>query len=241
MLCLASLCANLWLARELQSAFVKLQLGRIFPLGDADVVRRGGSDGAARPGLDIWGDSRAEMWDVGPLASAWNVRKHGIGGSTSAQLRLQIASSPAPRSAVALVQIGINDLHPLGALPAYRARVLAQLRDSLAAVRSVLLERSDVVVLSTVFPPGPVPWSRRASWDPEVMKEIDQVNEVIRASADGKRVLLLDAHAVLRDADGTLAPEYVDRDFFLHVNARAYARLNAALSQVLAQAARPRS
>jgi hypothetical protein len=62
---------------------------------------------------------------------------------------------------------------------------------------------------------------------------IDEVNAVIRSAADGKRCLLLDADAILRDRNGLLIGSYADSDFFLHVNREAYGRLDAELARIV--------
>jgi 3-dehydroquinate synthase class II len=88
-------------------------------------------------------------------------------------------------------------------------------------------------VLTTIFPPGPVPLERRLTWDSETLALIEATNRAIREAADGRRVVVLDAYSLLRDDQGLLAPQYADGDFFLHVNRAAYARLNSDLSSLL--------
>ena len=92
--------------------------------------------------------------------------------------------------------------------------------------------------MTTLFPPGQVPLQRRLAWDPKTPQYIRDINAVIRASADGKRVVLLDAYALLVDADSGLAEGNADSDFFLHINSAAYARLNQPLQQILAHPSR---
>ena len=157
------------------------------------------------------------------------------GGQTSSQLLLQLQTTAAVRTDVAVVQIGINDLHPLGALTDAREQILARLRANILDIRRLLLERSDVVVMTTIFPPGPVPILRRHAWDPQTPRYVQDINQVIREATDDKRVVLLDAYALLVDGDAQLAGRDADDDFFLHVNPGAYARLNDRLQQILAR------
>ncbi len=227
-----SLCANALLFRQLQVGFQRLQFARIFPLGYApDEKPRAAGSGDS---LAFWGDSRAYFWDTSELARDHAVENFAHGAQTSSQLLLQLQSAPALHSTYALVQIGINDLHPLGALESRKPQIVAALNANLIAIRDALLARSEHVVLTTIFPPGPVPLARRLSWDPYTLASIDAANQTIRGAADGKRVLVLDAYALLRDRDGLLAAQYADDDFFLHVNHAAYARLNSELSRILA-------
>ena len=62
---------------------------------------------------------------------------------------------------------------------------------------------------------------------------VREVNDAIRQATDGKRVLLLDAHALLSEADAYLAAPFIDGDFFVHVNHEAYSRLNERLRQLV--------
>jgi hypothetical protein len=229
-----SLAANVLLAIALHAAFVKLQFARIFPLGYAVDESLPPAPADARPSMAFWGDSRALLWDKSALDARYRVLDFAHGSKTSAQLLLQLQHAPATRTDVAVVQIGINDLHPLGVLGSDKELVLRRLHENLIAIRDALLTRSDTVVLTTLFPPAPVPLHRRAAWDPRTPEYIADVNDLIRRAADGRQVLLLDAHAVLRDSDGWLSAPYVDADFFLHVNPAAYSRLNEAVRQLLA-------
>jgi lysophospholipase L1-like esterase len=228
----ASLALNVWLALALRDSFVALQLARIFPLGyTSEAQPRGAS--ADPDGVAFYGDSRASAWSevaLGPAPS--ENRAHGA--QTSSQTLLQLQTAPVVRSAVAVVQVGINDLHPLGAMPAQKAEILRRLRAAIPQIRDRLLERSDVVVLTTLFPPGPVPWSRRHAWDADTLRAIEDVNATIRQAAIHDRVELIDAHALLVGNDGYLQGDYRD-DFFVHVNRAAYARLNAELASVIAK------
>lgn len=239
-LLLASLAGNALLARALKDAFAQLHGVRNFPLGFVPREREVLGPAGARS-IAIWGDSRAQMWDKAALASTLRVFDHAHGGMTSSQLVLQLASEAAEPSDIALAQFGINDLHPLGALAARKPVIVARLQQNLAAVRDALLARSGVVVLSTIVPPGRVPLARRPMWDDTTLDEIAAANDRIRAMADGRRVLVLDAHALLRGDGGWLEPRYQDDDFFLHLNPAAYARLNQALLDLLAQRPAPRS
>jgi len=228
-----SIAGNALLGRELLAGFARLQFARIFPLGYAP--SRAQPALPATPGLiTFWGDSRAYMWDPDTLRRDHAIANFAHGGQTSSQLLLQIRTTPVARSTYAVVQIGINDLHPLGVLGSFKAEIVSTLRANILAIRDALLERSDYVVLTTIFPPSRVPWERKLVWDAQTLELIEDVNAVIRGAADGKRSLLLDAHATLCDRNGLLVSEYADNDFFLHVNREAYVRLDAELGRIVA-------
>lgn len=235
----ASVVGNVALALALHESFVKLQFSRIFPLGHANESRPAATSAGHERSMAFWGDSRSAMWDKADLQTKWRIVDEAHGGTTSSQLRLLLQTLPPSRTDVSVVQIGINDLHPLGALGVHKAEILKQLRLNIVAIRDALLERSDVVVFTTIFPPGPVPLLRRAAWDPLTLQHVREFNEVIRSATDGRRVLLLDAHALLSGADSLLQQKYADSDFFLHVNREGYAMLSAALMQVLERQSLP--
>jgi hypothetical protein len=227
-----SIAANVLLGRALLTSFERVQGARIFPLGYAP--SRAAKAPPTTPGsIAFWGDSRAYMWDPGTLARDRTIANFAHGGQTSSQLLLQLRTTPVLRSTFAVVQIGINDLHPLGAMGSFKPEIVATLRTNIPAIRDALLERSDYVVLTTIFPPSPVPWERKLMWDAQTLALIDEVNAVIRSAADGKRCLLLDADAILRDRNGLLIGSYADSDFFLHVNREAYVRLDAELARIV--------
>ncbi len=235
-LLLASLAANAALLFATQSSFAKLHFSRIFPLGYSEADPQGVSPAnEGQVSVAYWGDSRAYSWALAKGGQPWVPVNFAHGSQTSSQTLLQLQSRPVAKTDYAVVQIGINDLHPLGALPGYQRQITDRLKGNIRAIREALLQRSEVVIFTTIFPPAPPPLLRRASWDARTLDHIEQANELIRGLADGRRVLVLDAHALLRGSGAHIDPGYEDPDFFLHVNPAAYARLNEQLAQLLAR------
>lgn len=228
-----SVATNLVLAKALYDSFAKLHFSRIFPLGYVPEDRPPVGGAVTGRSIAFWGDSRALFWGKSALSDTLTVHERAHGGITSGQLVLELQTQAPVRTDYAVVQIGINDLHPLGALGAQKQQIIDRLRQNVLLVRDALLARSKVVVLTTLFPPGRVPPSRRLAWDPATLQYVRDVNEFIRRATDGKRVILLDAHALLSDPDAYLADRFVDSDFFLHVNREAYSRLNERLRQLV--------
>lgn len=233
LLLVGSLAANLWLGVALKASFVDLQSSRVFPLGHNEPDRQPPTGGVHHPSISFWGDSRARAWAQAPSTDPQSVLNFAHGAQTSSQLLLQLKTTPAIHTDYAVLQIGINDLHSLRALGAHKTQILQRLGDNIVEARDMLLQRANTVVLTTIFPPGRTPLLRRFAWDPETLRYIEQVNDLIRQASDGQRVLLVDGYVLLRDADDRLAARYVDDDFFLHVNPEAYAQLNARLQQVV--------
>jgi len=231
---LCSLTLNVLLGRALLAAFAELQYARIFPVEPPDGARSAGASAVTGTAcIAMFGDSRVLMWGAGALGRECPVRNFGRGGFTSSQLLMQLQTVERPRTRWSIVQIGINDIHPIGALPDYKEAVLAGLHSNFAAVVGRLLQRSDFVIVSTIIPPGHVPLRRRLFWDPSTLAYVADVNQSIRLAARRDRIFLLDAAVLLKGSDGYLDPQYADSDFFLHINQRAYDVLNAAVLRIL--------
>lgn len=226
--------ASVLMAGQLLASFQKLQYLRIYPLGYQPLATQSVHVACGKPVLAIYGDSRAEMWGNTPPAAALSVVNLGHGATTSSQLLAALLVDPPPMASVALLQIGINDLHPLGSLPGEAKAITAQLRQNYRRIVGLLGERSGTVVLTTIFPPGPVPLTRRPLWDDGTLREIEAMNDEIRSYAIDGRVVVLDAHHDLAGRGGLLESTYSDVDFFLHVNPLAYRTLNERLLALLA-------
>ena len=237
---LTSLAANAWLLGQAREGFAKLHFVRVFPLGFVQPRAEPAPSTPTSVAIVVRGDSRAADWAAQLSERRSDVLNRAHGAQTSMQALLQLRSEPPLAAQVTVLQVGINDLHPLGTMPRLRERVTQQLHGNLRAMRDELLARSRTVVLSTIVPPGPVPWDRRFDWDPATLDEVRAANQTLRALADGDRVLLLDAAALLADERGLLDPRHVSPDFFLHLNEGAYALLNAELDRLLAGSAAPR-
>jgi lysophospholipase L1-like esterase len=228
---LCSLTVNFFLGNALLRAFAELQLTRVFPIGppaqkESAVERDLGC-------ISIYGDSRASMWDTGSLQGVCPVKNLGHGGFTSSQLLWQLHTLHRRRNRWSILQIGINDIHPIGALPAYKPLILAELRRNYGAILGLLLDCSDNVVVSTIIPPGHVPWRRRLVWDPDTLGYILDMNQAIRDMAKANRILLLDAAHLLQAGDHFLDSQYMVPDSFLHVNKLGYGVLNDELMHLL--------
>jgi lysophospholipase L1-like esterase len=228
----ASLSLNVALFGGLYVAFGKLQLTRIFPLGMPLPPTPPLRDGAL-PNLVMIGDSRALLWNTTPFSPCLNITLIAEGGRASTQVRLVLSEHLPPRGAVAIVQVGINDLHPLRAFPEYGELIFTNLLANLDHVTDMLLANGNRVVLTTVFPPARVPLWRKPFWDARTPDFLARTNDHIRVLAQKPGVTLLDAHAVLVGDRGLIQDRYAAADFFLHLNAAGYAALNKALAPLL--------
>lgn len=228
-----SLAGNVWLAIELHRSFADLQYARVFPLGPKVAVVPHATDDR-RPLLAIYGDSRALMWDVSELAAKFRVLNLAQGGQTSAQLLAQLRVRNPVVSDWALVETGINDLHPIGALADREAAIRMQLKEDLAEIVDELRARSRCVIVATLVPPGPPPLERRWVWSNATFDALAETNSWIRGlrAPDGT-LQILDADRLLRGSDGRLAAGFRLAGSFLHVNHAGYDALNRDLRRIL--------
>ena len=86
-----------------------------------------------------------------------------------------------------------------------------------------------MVILTTIFPTGPVSLARRMQWSAEIDRAVEEVNEDLRALASEK-VIVLDAYSVLQSGGHVPGDLAVDT---LHMNGKAYERLNGELAKLL--------
>lgn len=231
-----SIAANLLLLRSLETAFVKLQFARIFPLGfvdSSDAVTARRSHGSL---IMVYGDSRALMWRKLSLAAppGYEIANMAHGGQTSRQVLLQILSAPPEHSNWAVLQVGINDLHAIGELGVDHKLIVESLINNIRAATDLLLQRSDYVIVSTIVQPGPIPLIRRLSWDDHTRDYVALANRTIRSWSGQARVFVLDADRLLSGQNSILGEQYADRDFFLHFNNAAYDVLNSEIRKIIA-------
>lgn len=230
---LLSACLNVVLLVELREAFQKLQLVRVFPMGfvpDIDALTGGREVSVS---LSIWGDSRALAWSTSLAGSFQGATSFAHGGVTTSQLLIQLKTEPVVVSDIAVVQIGINDLHPLGVLQTERPEMLRQLERNLREIRDILHMRSRVLVFSTILPPDHVPLYRRMGWASDTIGQLETANRLISDFARKNEAIILDANRLLAASDSFLDPRFRIPGSFLHVNDDAYALLTQELKRLL--------
>jgi lysophospholipase L1-like esterase len=219
-----SLVGNVVLYRQCKALYLREGMQRLDPLGRAKQPRT--TDQETGIHVVFFGDSRASQW-VAPRSGGYRFSNHGIAGQTTEQIRLRTAAVLAEKDVdMVVVEAGMNDLKYIPWMPERRKeiteRCIANLREIVARLR----ESGSKVVICTVFPCGEVPLQRRLWWSPEVDASIAAVNRAI-LTMGGEGVTVFDAHAVLVGPDGRVRKEFATD--LLHVNAAAYAALNASL------------
>jgi len=220
--------------KEYKAQFIKLQKLRTFPIGE---ISENTNKLPINPHVIMLGDSRLSMWDTGYNSSSYlrfsesftlPVKNMAIGGTTSSQTLLRVKSLPWSNSLrhTAIIQSGINDIHWLGVedKPTQKL-IIAQLKKNLLEMVSYLEYHNQKVIIMTLFPPGKVPLVRRMFWAQKSMEWIEDINQYIH-QLSSSNVIVWDVSNILSTQGGYLSPKYIDPDFFLHINKRAYKKLS---------------
>jgi hypothetical protein len=127
----------------------------------------------------------------------------------------------------------MNDLHPLGVLREERQAILVGLDRNLGAIVEQLLARTGRVGIGSKVQPDRVPVVRRLVSNRATLDAFAVVNRRIVSLHNMMRVFILDGAGPLGDNGRFLPDGYVSEDSFLHMNDRAYDRLNRELLGIL--------
>lgn len=234
---MVSLGFNLILITAVYKLFVKLQVSRIYPLGYVDQIHKIRSNPyplkPLKPTLLFVGDSRASMWDSAALKKSFDVVNLAHGGQTSSQVLFQLLTQKLPDCDWVVIQVGINDLHPLGGLPGIKTDIISKLKSNLTKICKLFMDQNKKIVLITLFPPSEVPYHRQIFWDSNMNQILQKINHYIALLCRQQSIYLLDAYDLMANANGKLTSIYRDQDFFLHVNKKAYRILNEKLIMII--------
>lgn len=232
-----SLFGNLSMYRACRYRHANLQAALLDPLGlethiyDVDSGR--GPMGEASIRVVFFGDSRAFHWATPTRSSGTMYINRGISGQTSAQVAARYSEHVAPLNADILVlQVGINDLKAIPLLPERLGWIIDRCKENIAQIVASARRDGMSVILTTIFPRGPLPLVRRPVWSGDVDAAVTEVNAFI-ANLAGDGVYLIGTREILARGGDRVLPEY--RLDFLHINGKGYAVLNDALEAVLAE------
>lgn len=214
------------------NSFTKLQYSRIFPLGfnpSAQAVSR--KEIKRNDTLLMIGDSRVAMWPKQYISKEIYNIAHG--GQTSSQVLLQLQGEKLSNKGVAFLQVCINDIHSIKAIPDLKKQVMAQCKNNIVRITELLTVQGYKVILSTLYPPDTPPLSRKLFWPEDFKNIFDEINTFIK-SQENNNVFVLDAFSLLKQTENYyLKEEYIDDDFFLHINESAYKKLSIELYKML--------
>ena len=237
LLCLVALVVSLAFNALLfiQARYYYLQLNEINldPLGlrafSADSLPQD-VPAASTATVVFFGDSRAEMWPAPTNLKGFSFVNRGINTQTSAQVLGRFDRHIVPlQPNIIIVQVGINDLKTIPLFPEQKAVIIANCKANIQQLVARSLNSGATVILTTIFPTGPVPLTRQLFWSPEIAQAVDEVNAYLYL-LKARNILILDTYSLLAE-NGQVQSNYV-RDT-LHINIRGYKVLNQELTKVL--------
>jgi lysophospholipase L1-like esterase len=235
LLLIVSLVANVLLYREAVDGYRRLSEQQLDPYG---LKHPNFSDPApatspsTRPIAVFYGDSRARMWTE-PKVPGLTFINRGIGAQTTEQVRGRMDEhllALSPR--VVILQVGVNDLKAIGVLPHLHQHIVIECRRNIHEIINRAEASGAIVVVTTIFPSGEVPMTRRPVWSPQIETAIEEINADLRMLGS-ERVIVFDAWKLL-ERNGRVREE-LSADT-LHLNARGYEVLNEKLQVVLTKA-----
>lgn len=178
----------------------------------------------------FFGDSRAEMWLAPANLKGFSFINRGIGSQTSAQVLGRFNEHILPLDPnIIIVQVGINDLKTIPLFPEQKAAIITNCKTNIQQVVARSINSGATVILTTIFPIGPVPLTRQPFWSPDIAQAVDQVNAYLD-SLKARNVLILDAYSLLAEKKRVQSNYVYDT---LHINKRGYEKLNQELTNML--------
>lgn len=226
---LISLVANFILFTQGQQYYLQLNETRLDPLGLSYYPSTGliNSDDKR---VVFFGDSRAANWPAPQNLPGFTFINRGIGAHTSAQSLYRFeAHVKSLHPHILILQIGVNDLKTIPLFPERKDTIIANCQTNIQQIVSQAVDNEATVILTTIFPTGPVPLERQPFWSAEVERAIGQVNNFIHTLA-GPKVIIFEADPILTDNGITKNKYYQDT---LHLNPAGYDALNAELPRLL--------
>jgi lysophospholipase L1-like esterase len=215
-------------------SYTEMQRVRLDPshekfFGPANAQLTAPAEGQKR--VVLFGDSRIGMWDPPLDLPGFQVINRGVGGETTEQILNRLDRDViAIRPDVVVIEMGINDLKTIGVFPDRRQEIINSCQRNADLIVERLRRQKIEVILLTIFPPGPVPLTRRMLWSDQTRTAVAEFNR----RALGQRLsglTVLDCDPAL--ADGSrLRSEYVLDT--LHLNGAGYAALNRVVGPAVA-------
>lgn len=228
-----SLTFNALLFLQARSYYLQLNATNLDPLGlsafSAD-SQPNNIPAASTTTVVFFGDSRAEMWPIPRQLKGFSFINRGINTQTSVQVLGRFDEHVLPlHPKIILIQVGINDLKTIPLFPHRKEAIISNCKSNIQQLVASSVKSGATVILTTIFPIGPVPLSRQLFWSPDIAQAVLEVNAYL-SSLKAKNILILDAYSLLAEKD-QVKSKYV-RDT-LHLNERGYKVLNQELTKIL--------
>jgi len=226
---LSSLGLNLLLLLLWRADDRRLQTLRLDPLGLSAFPSP--TPPAQPPVIVFYGDSRAAAWEA-PAIPGVTILNRGISGQTTAQILGRFEAHIAPLDPqIIVIQAGINDLKNISLFPEQEDAIIQSCKDNLQRIVQRSLDSGAHVILTTIFPLGELPLTRRLLWSTTVATAITEVNVYLRTLA-APQVTIFESGDLLTDPQSGSVKSQYSLDS-LHLNPAGYAELNQALSGML--------
>ena len=223
---------NAVLFGKVRQYYEELNATRLDPSGlrEYSIGSEGNSQDMSR--IVVFGDSRAASWPEPLNTDQYEFVNRGIPSQTSVQTlqRLQTHIPPLQPDIV-ILQVGVNDLKTIALFPEDKATILANCKNNIRSIVTELNSLGSVVILTTIFPTGKVPLTRKPFWSEDIEKAIQEVNTYIQ-SLESDQVIVFDAFTLIVNSEGQLRSEYALDE--LHLNMQGYTVLNGVLIKSLA-------
>jgi lysophospholipase L1-like esterase len=184
----------------------------------------------SKPLVVFYGDSRAQCWFPPGRPLPFDFATRAIAGQTTTQVlhRLPIDVLPL-RPEVIVLQVGVNDLKCIAFFRQLERTIIKECKSNISKIVAQSLDVGATVVLTTIFPIGPIPLYRRPFWSDAVRDAVREVNHDL-VSLGSERVVILDSYALLERGGAVATPYALDP---LHINKAGYDHLNSHLADVL--------
>ncbi|EDY82905.1 GDSL-like lipase/acylhydrolase domain protein [Verrucomicrobiia bacterium DG1235] len=230
----ASLVGNYYLFKKATLFYAREAEVRIEPVSDLYAEKNAQIRAAkkTKPRLIIFGESRCGMWRSKHPKNWGDIEivNRGIGGETTPQILRRLESDVLSLDPdIVILQMGDNDLKTMAVLPGTKNKTIEQTYDNITQIAKTLSDNGIEVILTTIFPPGPIEFLRKPLWSDEVNESIDHVNQRLLAF-EYPKVTPVDCDAILREGK-YIKPEY-SRDT-LHLTRRGYEALNLGLEPLI--------
>jgi lysophospholipase L1-like esterase len=185
-----------------------------------------------RKRIVLFGDSRVVQWTNFPGSGFLEVVSRGINGETTAQMRTRFDQDVLGLDPdVVVLQLGINDLTTIGALPDRAAEIARQCDGNIRYFVETLLARGIRTILLTIIPPADPGLLRLPVWSGQIAAEVEKINSYWLHAAPRPLLHVVDTRSALQDDAGRWR-DGVNADT-LHLTSRGYEYLNGAIAPLI--------
>lgn len=180
----------------------------------------------------LFGDSRIEQWKNFPASEGSELIARGVPGETTGQMRIRFERDVlALNPDIVVLQLGINDLVAIGALPDRQAEIVNQCAANMKYFVEALRTRNIRTILLTIIPPAPPPIWRLPVWSDQISAEVENLNRYWIAEHASATLHVIDTKSLLQDAQGRWRRNVTAGT--LHITPRGYEYLNAAVMPLI--------